>query len=103
MSLPVYYEQRSVGTIDVKEDGAGFTYDPSWLTTRGAFPISTSIHLQENRIGPAVFLPWAANLLPESGNLQAVGQFLGIAPSDVVGILSKIGRDTAGALSIGRP
>jgi serine/threonine-protein kinase HipA len=103
MALSVYYEQRLVGTITVDADGAGFTYDPSWLSTRGAFPISTSIPLNKGRTGPAVLLPWAANLLPESGNLQAVGQFLGVAPSDVIGILSEIGRDTAGALSIGRP
>ncbi len=103
MNLPVYYEQRLVGTVDVDADGAGFTYDSSWLTTPGAFPISTTMLLNEKRVGPAVFLPWAANLLPESGNLQAVGQFLGVAPSDVIGILSQIGRDTAGALSIGRP
>jgi serine/threonine-protein kinase HipA len=103
MSLPVYFEHRTVGTIDVKGDGAGFTYDRSWLATPGAFPISTAIPFQDKRIGPAVFVPWAANLLPEGGSLQAVGQFLGIAPSDVVGMLSEIGRDTAGALSIGRP
>jgi serine/threonine-protein kinase HipA len=103
MALPVYFEQRTVGTIDVKEDGAGFTYDRNWLATQGAFPISTLIPLQDERVGPTIFVPWAANLLPESGNLQAVGQFLGVAPSDVVGILAEIGRDTAGALSIGRP
>jgi serine/threonine-protein kinase HipA len=103
MALTVYYEQRTVGTIDVDEAGAGFTYDSSWLSTRGAFPISTSMPLTSGRIGPTIFVPWAANLLPESGNLQAVGQVLGVAPSDVVAILSEIGRDTAGALSIGRP
>jgi serine/threonine-protein kinase HipA len=53
--------------------------------------------------GPAVFLPWAANLLPESEQLRAVGQFLGMSPNDVIGLLSAIGRDTAGALSIGKP
>ena len=41
--------------------------------------------------------------MPESEQLRAVGQFLGMAPGDVVGLLSTIGRDTAGALSIGQP
>jgi serine/threonine-protein kinase HipA len=102
MTLPVYFEERLVGMIDVDAAGAGFTYDSTWLSTRGAFPIATTMPLNKQRVGPAVFLPWAANLLPESENLQAVGQFLGVAPSDVIGILSEIGRDTAGALSIGR-
>ncbi len=52
---------------------------------------------------PDLFLPWAANLLPEGTQLQAVGRILGAAPSDVLGILKEIGRDTAGAVSIGQP
>jgi len=48
------------------------------------------------------FLSWAANLLPESEHLLTLGQLFGTAPSDVVGLLSTIGGDTAGALSIGQ-
>src|SRR5262249_40171695 len=77
--------------------------DGRGLGTRGAFPISTTMPLAPEPFGPAVFLPWAANLLPESEQLRAVGQFLGMSPSDVIGLLSEIGRDTAGALSIGKP
>jgi hypothetical protein len=39
-SLPVYYEQRLVGIIEVGVDGPSFVYDPKWLSTRGAFPLS---------------------------------------------------------------
>ena len=102
-NLPVYFEQQVVGTIDIGGEGPGFIYDRRWIDTRGAFPISTTMPLQTERIGPATFLPWAANLLPESEQLRAVGQSLGMAPSDVIGLLSAIGRDTAGALSIGKP
>jgi hypothetical protein len=35
-SLPVYFEQRLVGTIDVDKSGPCFTYDPGWLGLRGA-------------------------------------------------------------------
>jgi serine/threonine-protein kinase HipA len=101
--LPIYFEQRLVGTVRVDGKGPTFSYDRTWLATRGAFPISTAIPLGPEPFGPAVFLPWAANLLPESEQLRAVGQFLGMSPSDVVGLLSEIGRDTAGALSIGKP
>jgi serine/threonine-protein kinase HipA len=59
--------------------------------------------LQAERIGPETFLPWAANLLPESEQLRTLGQILGMSRSDVVGLLSAIGGDTAGALSIGKP
>ena len=101
--LRVFFEQRLVGTIDVDKCGPGFTYDPGWIGLRGAFPISTTMPLISERIAPGTFLPWAANLLPESEQLRTLGQLLGMAAGDVVGLLSAIGGDTAGALSIGQP
>jgi serine/threonine-protein kinase HipA len=101
--LPVYFEQRPVGAIDVDKSGPGFTYDRAWIALRGAFPISTAMPFLPERFGPEIFMPWAANLLPENEQLRTLGQLLGMARSDVVGLLSAIGGDTAGALSIGQP
>jgi serine/threonine-protein kinase HipA len=102
-TLPVYFEQRRVGAIDVDKSGPGFRYDPNWIVLRGAFPISVTMPLKPERIACDTFLPWAANLLPESEQLRTLGQILGMARSDVIGLLSAIGGDTAGALSIGQP
>ena len=102
-SLPVYFEQRLVGTIDVNKNGPGFTYDADWIGLRGAFPISLTMPLKSERIVSDIFLPWAANLLPENDQLRTLGQILGMARSDVIGLLSAIGGDTAGALSFGQP
>src|SRR5712671_3365610 len=101
--LRVFFEQRRVGTIDIDRAGPGFAYDPEWIRLRGAFPISTMMPLKPERIASDIFLPWAANLLPENEQLRALGQMLGMAAGDVVGLLSTIGGDTAGALSIGQP
>jgi serine/threonine-protein kinase HipA len=101
--LPVYFEQRLVGTIHVGKSGPDFIYNPDWIGLRGAFPISTTMPLQSERIGSDIFLSWAANLLPENEQLRTLGQLLGMARSDVIGLLSAIGGDTAGALSIGQP
>jgi serine/threonine-protein kinase HipA len=101
--IAVYYESRRVGTIAVHADGPSFTYAPIWLSTRGAFPLSLLMPLSPRRVPPKLFLPWAANLLPESTQLRAIGLQLGAAPEDVIGILAELGRDTAGALSIGKP
>lgn len=101
--LNVYYESRTVGTVVVHADGPSFTYAPEWLSTRGAFPVSLLMPLSPRRVPPRLFLPWAANLLPESSQLRAIGLQLGAAPEDVIGILAELGRDTAGALSIGKP
>lgn len=99
--LPVYYETRRVGTIETHADGPTFVYDQAWLRTRGAFPLSILMPLSSRRTQPKVFAPWAANLLPEAAQLRAIGRNLGAAPEDTIGILAEIGRDTAGALSIG--
>ena len=102
-SVPVYFEQRRVGTVEVDKAGPSFLYDTAWVALRGAFPISVTMPLTAERITSDVFLPWAANLLPESEQLRTLGQLLGMARSDVVGLLSAIGGDTAGALSFGQP
>jgi serine/threonine-protein kinase HipA len=101
--LRVFFEQRVVGAIEVDRDGPSFTYDANWIGLRGAFPISTTMPLKSERIAPDTFLPWAANLLPESEQLRTLKQLLGMAAGDVIGLLSAIGGDTAGALSIGQP
>jgi serine/threonine-protein kinase HipA len=101
--LPVYFEQRLVGRIDVDKSGPCFTYEPNWIGLRGAFPISATMPFQSERISSDTFLPWAANLLPESEQLRTLGQILGMARSDVIGLLSAIGGDTAGALSFNQP
>ena len=101
-SLPVYFEQRLVGTIHVDRSGPSFTYASGWIGLRGAFPISLTMPLKSERFASDIFLPWAANLLPESEQLRTLGQLLGMARSDVIGLLSAIGGDTAGALSFGQ-
>ncbi len=101
--LTVYYESRIVGTIEVHAEGPAFVYAPEWLGTRGAFPLSLLMPLSPRRVPARIFLPWAANLLPEASQLKAIGLKLGAAPEDVIGILAELGRDTAGALSIGKP
>jgi len=102
-NLPVYFEQRRVGAIDVDKNGPRFSYDPDWIALRGAFPISVTMPFRSERIASDIFLPWAANLLPESEQLRTLGQILGMARSDVIGLLSAIGGDTAGALSTNFP
>jgi serine/threonine-protein kinase HipA len=102
-TLPVYYETRQVGTIEVGLDGPSFVYEPTWLRTRGAFPLSILMPLSTRPVKPSVFLTWAANLLPEGSQLRAIGSTIGAAPDDIISILAEIGRDTAGAVSIGKP
>lgn len=58
--------------------------------------------LRSGTYGADRVMPWLANLLPET-HLSEIGQRLKISPQDIVGLLTRLGRDTAGAFSIGEP
>ena len=101
--LPVYFEDRLVGRLDEADDGLTFAYDSAWRTAPDAFAISLTMPLPDGPFAPAVATPWFANLLPEEHQLELVGRRLGRAVTDTYGLLEKMGRDLAGALSIGAP
>lgn len=100
--MEIFYETLTVGWLDTQGDELAFMYDPEWRARPGAFPISLSMPLSEPRVEAARILPWLANLLPET-HLTEIGQQIGVSPQDVLGLLDRIGRDTAGALAIGLP
>lgn len=97
----LYYEDFPVARLIF--DGAWrLEYEPSWEARRSAFPVSLTMPLRSGPVAADRLLPWLANLLPET-HLAEIGQRLKVSPQDIVGLLSHIGRDTAGALSIGQP
>ncbi|HEY4171806.1 MAG TPA: type II toxin-antitoxin system HipA family toxin [Rhodopila sp.] len=98
MTIPVWFQERPVASI---EDGPVLRYDPEWLTAADAFPISVRMPLAPDDVPTEILVPWLQNLLPESGPLDTVGRALGVARGDILGLLERIGRDTAGALTIG--
>lgn len=100
--IDIFFERIRVGRVVVGANQPHFIYDDDWINRRGAFPISLSMPLTLAQVGADNILPWLGNLLPES-HLSEIGQQLGVTPQDIVGILRHIGRDTAGALSIGQP
>lgn len=97
--IPIFYETFPVATMAFSDEWR-LIYDPSWEARRSAFPISLAMPLRAGPVGAEALLPWLANLLPET-HLAEIGQRLKVSPQDVVGLLRHIGRDTAGALSIG--
>jgi serine/threonine-protein kinase HipA len=101
--LPVFHEARWVGTVQQRADGPWFSYDPEWLGSADAFPISVQMPLSASPTPPGVFQRWATGLLPRGARLAALARQLGLAPNDSFGILVRMGRDTAGALSFGEP
>ena len=97
----IFYETFPVAHLAFSGEWR-LNYDPSWEARRSAFPVSLTMPLRSGPVGADRLLPWLANLLPET-HLAEIGQRLKVSPQDIVGLLGHIGRDTAGALSIGEP
>ncbi|WP_454289031.1 HipA domain-containing protein [Rhizobium arsenicireducens] len=97
----IFYEALPVAHLTFDGEWR-MDYDPSWEARRSAFPVSLTMPLRSGPVGADRLLPWLANLLPET-HLAEIGQRLKVSPQDIVGLLGHIGRDTAGALSIGEP
>lgn len=99
--LPVFFEDRLVGRIEEIGQGLSFGYSPEWLSDKDNFAISLSMPVAPGTYPAETATPWFANLLPEDQQLAQIGRLLGRSQADVYGLLERIGRETAGALSIG--
>jgi serine/threonine-protein kinase HipA len=97
----IFFEDYPVAEL-YNDTGLKLRYHNSWEGQKSAFPISVSMPLGSSPFPAEQFMPWLANLLPES-HLTEISQRLRQSPQDVIGILQNIGRDTAGAMSIGAP
>lgn len=97
----IFYEAMAVAHLTFEGEWH-MNYEPRWEERRSAFPVSLTMPLRSGVVGAERLLPWLANLLPET-HLAEIGQRLKVSPQDIVGLLGHIGRDTAGALSIGEP
>lgn len=97
----LFYEDFAVGEL-LDGDNLSFTYLDVWSSRKSAFPLSVTMPRNTPSFGPEKILPWLANLLPES-HLSEIGQQLRVSPQDIVGVLGHLGRDTAGAISVGAP
>lgn len=99
--ITIFYETFPVAQMTFEGEWR-LRYDSSWEARRSAFPVSLTMPMRSGAVGADVLLPWLANLLPET-HLAEIGQRLKVSPQDIVGLLGHIGRDTAGAFSIGKP
>jgi len=99
--IPIFYDAIPVADLDDR-DGVSLVYEPGWAERSAAFPLSLTMPFNGGRHGSDRILPWLANLLPEA-HLTELGLMLKVAPQDVLGLLMRLGRDTAGAFSFGEP
>ena len=98
--LLVYLNGRLVGRLTREASGAiDFSYDAAWLCWENAFPVSLSLPLREQRyIGEPVIAVFD-NLLPDNTEIRSrLAARRHADGTDAFSLLSKLGRDCAGAL-----
>jgi serine/threonine-protein kinase HipA len=98
--LAIWVNEIRAAEIDVVA-GAGFTlrYSQEWLRHKNKYPFSP--HLPLGQIsGGAEVKNFFENLLPEGSALDAAASMHNLSKHDAFGLLAKIGREAAGAISI---
>jgi serine/threonine-protein kinase HipA len=97
-TLTVWSGPKKVGHLESSDQGVSFSYEAGWLAAPEGFSISTLLRRREEPHSGPELLSWLLNLLPEGNAAVTIGRASGTSPQDVLGLLQKIGRDTAGAL-----
>lgn len=102
-TVGLFVDDARIADITAGLEGVRLAYADAWRTANTAFPISLSLPLTAAEHAADVVSPWLMNLLPEGEPLQAATRALGVARQDVLGLIEAMGRDLAGALTVGRP
>lgn len=98
--LRVWWRQECVGSLHVeRNDRMEFRYDPRWLQSPVAFPVSLSLPLRAVPYGDAAHF-FFANLLPEADVRTRLCQRLKVTPGNDFELLRLIGGECAGALTL---
>lgn len=100
--LPIYYEGRLVGTLGRNAAGEyELTYNEVWV--QDGFDISVTLPRGQRRLTGGTVRAFFENILPEHTVRAALARSLRVDEGNVLGMLERIGRDCAGAFSLGGP
>ncbi|PIR16082.1 MAG: protein HipA [Elusimicrobia bacterium CG11_big_fil_rev_8_21_14_0_20_64_6] len=100
-ALSVYWGPRLTGRLWRDEKSSlRFQYDPAWLASKGASPLSLRLPLQKEPFDPDHARPFFANLLPEANVRARIARGLGVSESNDFQLLEELGGDCAGALTL---
>jgi serine/threonine-protein kinase HipA len=100
-TLIVWWDMAKVGGLLQDRHGdLSFAYNPAWLTSAAARPVSRSLPLQEATFDRRQCRPFFGGLLPEADQRIGVAGALGVSPANEFALLDRLGGDVAGALSL---
>lgn len=98
--LQVWLHGAPVGTLLQVDGRLAFSYQPEWLASGQATPLSHSLPLQAEAFDDRATRPFFAGLLPEGDKRRLVAQALGVSRQNDFALLDGIGGECAGAVTL---
>lgn len=99
MTLYVYHEDKTVGTITNNEGKFSFHYSDEWVKNGFPLCIPMSFQLNADIISKAAFT-YFKNILPEERVLANLSSSARIDPDDIFSMLKAYGKDCPGSVYI---
>ena len=101
VTIERYGERIPVGSIAGTDPLAtSFSYDPEYLVSPQAAPISLSLPLQKEAFSASATKNYFEGLLPEGFTRRSVAQWMRVDENDYLSILLGLGKECLGALQI---
>lgn len=91
------------GLLRERDGGYELAYDPAWLSSAAARPISLTLPLRPEPYTSRTLHPFFENLLPEGWLLEIATQKLKISKDDAFGLLLATCADCIGAVEVVPP
>jgi serine/threonine-protein kinase HipA len=96
----VKVKNQSAGILAETEAGYNFQYDPEYLKTTNAEPVSLTLPLQVEPYTSKVLFPFFDGLIPEGWLLTVVEKTWKLNPRDRMGLLLSCCKDCIGDVSV---
>jgi len=103
--LHVYIDKVFAGTLEQNINGGAlsFIYDSEYILSKNHSRLSISLPVRPEPFDDKVVRAFFSGLLPDNEQLDLLAKQLKASPKNPFAILSKIGRDCAGAIEILTP
>lgn len=99
--LDVYLNQSLAGQLSIDEDGdMVFIYHHNYIENKKNQPLSHSLPLQKQAYKAKQCRPFFGGILPEGDLRESIARQFGISKNNDFALLSAIGGDCAGAVSL---
>lgn len=96
----VYVHDRFAGIIEERDDVFAFVYDPGYLESPAAQPVSLTLPLRAEPYTSKTFPPFFDGLLPEGWLLDIAVRHWKLDPRDRMGLLLSVCEDCIGAVHV---